>query len=133
MTMLTFKRGDTWKARFFLYDDADDQRFLVLAPLNETLPTGTAVDITSIDARLQVRDRNNTLVYECDLLDDLSLNATPASGLIHWAADPAKTALVAPGGYLTDLEVTTGDEVISTDTIKLKVLADVTYTEPETP
>jgi len=41
MTTLTFKRGDTWKARFFLYDDADDQRFLVLAPLNETLPTET--------------------------------------------------------------------------------------------
>jgi hypothetical protein len=129
MSILTFKRGDTWKARFFLYDDADDQRFLVLAPLNEDLPTGTAVDVTSIDARLQVRDRNGTMVYECDLLDDLSLNATPASGLIHWAADPADTALVAPGSYLMDLEVTIASEVISTDTIKIKVLADVTYTE----
>jgi hypothetical protein len=129
MTTLTFKRGDTWKARFFLYDDADDQRFLVLAPLNEDLPTGTAVDVTSIDARLQVRDRNGTMVYECDLLDDLSLNATPASGLIHWAADPADTTLVAPGGYLMDLEVTIASEVISTDTTKVKVLADVTYTE----
>lgn len=128
MSLLTFKRGDTWKARFFLYDDADDIRYLVLAPLDEALPTGTAVDITSIDARLHVRDRADTLAYSCDLLDDLSLDTTPASGLIHWAADAADTALVDPGVYLADLEVTVGTDVISTDTFKVKVLADVTYT-----
>ena len=127
MTTLIFKRGDTWVSRFYLYDDVAGARHLILAPLGEDLPVGTAVDVASIDARLHVRDRAGLLAHSCDLLDDLSLDDDTETGFIHWAANATDTSVIYPGLYFADLEVTIDSIVLSTDTIKIKVLPDITY------
>lgn len=127
MTLLTFKRGDTWKARFYLYDNLAGERQLVLAPLGTELPAGEPVDLTTGDAALHIRDYSGTLVYSGALAGDISFGDDPANGFIFLAADASDTAGVGPDYYLTDMQVELAGETYSSETLKVRVVADITY------
>ena len=106
MSILTIKRGDTWKVTFTYKQ-----------------PDGSPLDLTGCSARLQVRSKSNgELLLSADTtLGGLTL--TPAEGLLTLTA---ATDDLPVGSHEFDLEMTYADGSIqSTDTMILKVLADI--------
>jgi hypothetical protein len=124
---LTFKRGDTWAATFYCYDDADNVRHVVVVDPAAELPAGVRVNLTGTTARLHVRHpRLLDRLYAAEL--GAGLTALDNAGLIYLAAPPSATDLIPAGPYLTDLELTfPSGVVLSSESYKLKITQDYTF------
>ena len=99
------KRGDTWRLAFVWQQD-----------------DGTPVDLTDCTAALQLRDARGRRV---GAPDTLAIDLETGTVQVTFAA--ATTALIAPGSYFTDMQISfaTG-EVRSSQTCLLPVLEDQT-------
>ena len=100
------KRGDTWAFTFTWSDDA-----------------GAPIDLTACTARMQVRDKSTKSL--CAEPDHIVIDSLAGSVGVEF--HPDTTAVVVPGIYYTDLEMTFPDgTVISTATMEMDVLEDIT-------
>jgi len=112
---LRVKRGDTL-SRVFTWQDAN----------------GVAIDLSGCLARLQVRDRDDTVVVSVTsatsaLEIEPTIGETDTTGKVYLTIDASTMALLDPGTYAADLELTFPDGTVrSTDTIHLIVQRDIT-------
>lgn len=106
MATITVKRGDTFKRTITLLLD------------------GAPVDITPFGIRAQVRDPKGNVLA---VLTVTQLEQDgPFLGACE-ATDPySDTALWTPGSYFLDVEFTNGADRMSSATVNVKVLGDVT-------
>lgn len=112
---LRVKRGDTL-SRVFAWQDAD----------------GVAIDLSGCSARLQVRDREDAVAISVTsatsaLAIEPVIGETDTTGQVYLTIDASTMALLDPGTYAADLELTFPDGTVrSTDTIHLIVQRDIT-------
>lgn len=108
MSVLTVKRGDTWRMVLSYKDN-----------------TGSPIDLTSCTARLQVRNkRSDQLLLDLDTTDGLTIDAAAGTVTVRYDL-PADLEL---GTHEFDLEMTYADGTIeSTETMQLRVIEDITY------
>ena len=112
-TVISIKRGDTWSQDFFWTDDA-----------------GAAVDLAGCAARLMLRERETGLLAIDASTEDGELVITAATGRVALTVSAERMRDVTPGTYQTDVEITWADGVVrSTETLPVRVLADVTYAD----
>jgi len=99
------KRGDTWRIQFTWTDE-----------------NGDPLDLSSATVNMQVRNtRSRALVATADSME------SGTTGVVTAVFLPATTRLVAAGTYHTDMEIAFSDTyVLSSDTIALPVVADIT-------
>lgn len=102
------KRGDTWRFQF-TWEDED----------------GSPLHLGTATIKMQIRNqRTSALVAEADRVE-LGSEGNVVTALFL----PETTRSVAPGTYHTDMEVAfTTEDVLSSATLALPVLADFTYT-----
>lgn len=111
MTTCTFpavKRGDTWIFVFVWRQE------------------NTVVDLSESTARMQIRDyRTKELAGEISSIDGIIISGEEGKITASFSTEITKN--IPPGQYVTDIEVTFGDQtVISSQTIQLLVEEDVT-------
>lgn len=82
--------------------------------------SGAPIDITALTIRAQIRDATDALLAGMTVVV-----ADAAAGAFVLSVAATATADWAPGSYVLDVEFTSGTDVMSTDTIVLRVVADV--------
>lgn len=110
---IEIKRGDTWSQDFFWTDAA-----------------GAAVDLTGCSARLMLRVKETSALAIEATTTTGDLVITALTGAVALTVSAERMRAVAAGSYQMDLEITWADGTVrSTETLAVKVLPDVTYTD----
>jgi hypothetical protein len=106
MASITMKRGDTFRRTLTLLKD------------------GVPVDITPFSIRVQIRKPNGELlaVPTVTNLDQTGLYIGKADVFVPYTA----TALWDPGQYACDVELTLNSERMSSATVNVNVIGDIT-------
>ena len=85
---------------------------------------GVAQSLAGHDVRCQIRDASSTLLATLTVnLADQTVNP----GEFALFASASDTALWPVGRYVMDIQIANGAVVISTETVTLKVLQDITH------
>jgi hypothetical protein len=101
------KRGDTFQLGCLKLDSA-----------------GEPEDLTSIDIAAQVRNGSDDLIAE---LVVSKADQTTNPGEFALTDDAENTADLELGRYYTDVQMTAGTEVVSSETLNFKVVKDITH------
>lgn len=108
MITLSLKRGDTWNQSFYWKQGST---------------TGEPVNLIGCTARMQLRSKDDELVL--DATPYLTVSGAEGGVLVSIPAN--KTALFPVDSLLFDIEITFVDGTVkSTDTMKIKIIEDVT-------
>lgn len=110
ITIPPVKRGDTWNFKFTWQDQ------------------NTPINLTDCTARMQIRDKTTLLMAaEATTANGQILIDGPTGGVtVTFTA--TETTSIAPGRYVSDLELTfTGTGIVqSSDTMHIIVIEDIT-------
>lgn len=66
------------------------------------------IDLSSSDARIQIRNNSNVLQAEYEMITPPTITGLTVSGtnILVWTIDDTDTALLVPGTYKYDIEIT---------------------------